>query len=60
MKYKLDDISEIALKLSDLGSRIQRDLILITALPGVGKTTLAREFAKNVKNSLLEKRIPHN
>lgn len=52
MKYKLDDISEIALKLSDLDSIIQRDLILITALPGVGKNTLAREFANNVKNSL--------
>ena len=45
----LDDIAEIASKLTDSGSGIQRDLILITALPGVGKTTLAREFAKQTK-----------
>jgi len=49
MLYQLEDIAEIALKLSTLGSEIQRDLILITALPGVGKTTLAREFARQTK-----------
>ena len=48
MEYQLDDIAKIASKLTD-GSGIQRDLILITALPGVGKTTLAREFAKQTK-----------
>ena len=46
MQYRLHDISEIASKLTDLGSGIQRKLILITALPGVGKTTLAKEFQK--------------
>ena len=45
----LDDIAEIASKLTDSGSGIQRDLILITALPGVGKTTLAREFSRQTK-----------
>ena len=49
MEYQLDDIAEIASKLTDPGSGIQRDLILITALPGVGKTTLAREFARQTK-----------
>ena len=47
MEYQLDDIAKIASKLT--GSGIQRDLILLTALPGVGKTTLAREFAKQTK-----------
>ena len=49
MEYQLDDIAEIASKLTDPGSGIQRDLILITALPGVGKTTLAKEFARQTK-----------
>jgi stage III sporulation protein SpoIIIAA len=49
MKYQLEDIEEIAAKLSDLGMGIQKNLILITALPGVGKTTLAREFARQTK-----------
>jgi len=46
MKYNIDDIAKIAARLTDLGTGIKRDLILITALPGVGKTTLAREFAR--------------
>jgi len=49
MEYQLDDIAEIASKLADPDTGIQRDLILLTALPGVGKTTLAREFAKQTK-----------
>jgi predicted kinase len=49
MKYQLEDIAEIAAKLSDLGMGIEKNLILITALPGVGKTTLAREFARQTK-----------
>jgi predicted kinase len=49
MKYQLEDIAEIALKFADLGLGIEKNLILITALPGVGKTTLAREFARQTK-----------
>jgi predicted kinase len=49
MEYQLDDIAKIASKLADPGTGIQRDLILLTALPGVGKTTLAWEFAKQTK-----------
>ena len=49
MKYQLDDITEIAAKLNDLDLGIQKDLILITALPGVGKTTLAKEFARQTQ-----------
>ncbi len=49
MKYQLEDIAEIAAKLADLGMGIEKNLILITALPGVGKTTLAREFARQTK-----------
>ena len=49
MKYQLDDITEIAAKLGKLDSGVQKDLILITALPGVGKTTLAREFARQTR-----------
>ncbi len=49
MEYQLDDIADIASKMTDSGSGIQRDLILITALPGVRKTTLAREFARQTK-----------
>jgi predicted kinase len=49
MKYELKDISEIAKKLTDLDRGIEKNLILITALPGVGKTTLAREFARKTR-----------
>jgi predicted kinase len=49
MEYQLDDIAKIASKLADPGTGIQRNLILLTALPGVGKTTLAWEFAKQTK-----------
>ena len=49
MKYELDGIKQIAAKLPDLDSAIKRDLILITALPGVGKTTLAKEFARQTR-----------
>jgi len=51
MEYQLDDIAKIASKMTDSGTGIQRDLILITALPGVGKTTLAREFASQTKGT---------
>jgi predicted kinase len=46
MKYYLEDIAEVAVKLAGLDMGIDKHLILITALPGVGKTTLAREFAR--------------
>ena len=49
MKYQLDDIAEIAAKLNDLDLGKKKDLILIAALPGVGKTTLAKEFARQTK-----------
>jgi predicted kinase len=49
MKYQLDDIKKIAAKLTDLGLETKKHLILITALPGVGKTTLAKEFARQTK-----------
>ena len=49
MKYQLDDITEIAAKLHDLEPGIQKNLILITALPGVGKTTLAKEFKRQTQ-----------
>lgn len=49
MKYQLDDIPEIASKLTALDLGAKRDLILITALPGVGKTTLAKEFARQTQ-----------
>ena len=49
MKYQIDDTAEIAAKLTDLALGIKKDLILITALPGVGKTILAKEFAKQTK-----------
>lgn len=49
MKYQLDDIDKIASMMTDSGSGMQRDLILIAALPGVGKTTLAKEFARQTE-----------
>ncbi len=51
MKYQLDDIAAIVAKFTELGTGIQRDLILIAALPGVGKTTLAKEFARQTKGT---------
>jgi len=49
MQYQLDDIAEIASEFVDQGPGMQRDLILIAALPGVGKTTLAKELARQTK-----------
>ena len=46
MKFKLDDIQEIAAELTDSGPETRRDLILLAGLPGVGKTTVAREFVR--------------
>lgn len=44
--FQLDDIAEIAAKLIGLGPRLELVLILVAGRPGVGKTTLAREFAR--------------
>ena len=43
--FQLDDIAEIAAKLIDPGPGNELALIIIVGGPGVGKTTLAREFA---------------
>ncbi len=49
MEFKLEDLQEIAAKFTDPGPGVQRDLILLAGLPGVGKTTLAKEFARQTK-----------
>ena len=46
MEYSLDELGEIAAGFPDLEPGMERHLILISALPGAGKTTLAREFAR--------------
>lgn len=46
MKYSLDELGEIAAEFPDLEPGMARHLMLISALPGAGKTTLAREFAR--------------
>ncbi len=44
--FQLDDIAEIAAKLIDPGPGNELVLIIVVGGPGVGKSTLAREFAK--------------
>ena len=46
MQYTQDDLGEIAAGFPDLEPGIERHLILIAALPGAGKTTLAKELAR--------------
>lgn len=46
MKYEIFDISEIRARLDKVSGGRKRYLILIGGLPGVGKTTLAREFVR--------------
>jgi len=48
--YQLDDIAEIAEKLIDPGHGNELALMIIVGSPGVGKTTLAREFAKQTNS----------
>jgi predicted kinase len=53
MQYSLCDIGEIVAGL-DLEPGMERHLILISALPGAGKTTLAREFARQTGGAHFE------
>jgi len=45
MRFKIDDIEEIKAKLTAQNPGAERHLILLSGLPGVGKTTVAKEFA---------------
>jgi predicted kinase len=54
VKAKPDDIAEIAAKFTDVDSGIQKDLILISGLPGVGKSTLAVEFVRQARATHFE------
>ncbi|MBW2117408.1 MAG: ATP-binding protein [Deltaproteobacteria bacterium] len=49
MQFKLNDIEEIAAKFTDSETGIHRDLILLAGLPGTGKTTVAKEFARQTQ-----------
>lgn len=49
LKYTVGDIAEIAAELADSSQASRRDLILIAGLPGVGKTTLAKELANKTE-----------
>ena len=49
MKFKLDDIEKVAAKFTDSGAGVRRDLILLAGLPGTGKTTAAKEFARQTQ-----------
>lgn len=49
MVFKLDDIAEIAAKLTERDTGVQRNLILIAGLPGTGKTTIAKEFVRQIE-----------
>ncbi len=44
--FQFDEIEEIAAKLIDPGPGNELSLIIVVGGPGVGKTTLAREFAR--------------
>lgn len=48
--FQLDDIAEIAAKLIDPGTGNKLALIIVVGAPGVGKTTLAREFARQTNS----------
>jgi len=49
MIKELHDLADIAAKLAQTDSGMEKDLILIAGLPGVGKTTLARELVERTR-----------
>ncbi len=48
--YQLDDIFQMAEKLNNLAHGHDLSLMIIVGAPGVGKTTLAREFVKQTNS----------
>ncbi len=49
MQFKIDDIEEIAAKFTAQSPGVERNLILLSGLPGVGKTTVAKECAHQTR-----------
>jgi predicted kinase len=49
MTYQLSEIREIASKFIESDRGGEKDLILVAGLPGAGKTTLAKEFARQTE-----------
>ena len=49
MQFKIDDMEEIAAKFTTQSPGVERHLILLSGLPGVGKTTVAKELARQTR-----------
>ncbi len=49
MQFEIDDIKEIAAKFTAQSPGVERNLILLSGLPGVGKTTVAKELARQTR-----------